>query len=77
MKQRFYFDTSVFGGVFDKEFEKETLQLFERVKLGKIVCMFSDVTESELLKAPEKVRTYFRNLPIGNVDRVIVNATYL
>lgn len=35
MKQRFYFDTSVFGGVFDKEFEKETLQLFERVKLGK------------------------------------------
>lgn len=36
--------------------------------------MFSDVTESELLKAPEKVRTYFRNLPIGNVERVIVNA---
>lgn len=74
MKQRFYFDTSVFGGVFDKEFEKETLQLFERVKLGKIVCMFSDATKSKLLKAPEKVRTYFRNLPIGNVDRVIVNA---
>ena len=36
MKQRFYFDTSVFGGVFDKEFEEETLQLFERVKLGRI-----------------------------------------
>jgi len=27
MKQRFYFDTSVFGGVFDKEFDAATLQL--------------------------------------------------
>jgi len=34
--QRFYFDTSVFGGVFDIEFEEATFQLFERVKLGKV-----------------------------------------
>lgn len=74
MRQRFYFDTSVFGGVFDKEFEEETLQLFERVKLGKIVCMYSDLTESELLKAPEKVLTYFKNLPIENIERVVVTA---
>lgn len=73
MKQRFYFDTSVFGGVYDKEFEKETLQLFERVKLGKIICMYSDLTETELLKAPENVRTYFKNIPKGNTERVIVN----
>jgi len=39
MKQRFYFDTSVFGGVFDKEFDETTLQLFERVKLGQIICV--------------------------------------
>ncbi len=32
MKQRFYLDTAVFDG----EFEEFTLQLFERVKLGKI-----------------------------------------
>lgn len=51
MEQRFYFDTSVLGGVFDKEFEDETLQLFERVKLGKIICVFSDLTETELLKS--------------------------
>jgi predicted nucleic acid-binding protein len=73
MKQRFYFDTSVFGGVYDIEFEEETLQLFERVKLGKIICMFSDLTESELLKAPENVRTYFKNLPKENMERVNVN----
>jgi predicted nucleic acid-binding protein len=74
MKQRFYFDTSVFGGVFDKEFEEETLQLFERVKLGKIVYLYSDLTETELLKAPEKVRTYFRSLPKKNSERVIISA---
>ena len=73
MKQRFYFDTSVFGGVFDKEFDEATLQLFERVKLGQITCVFSDLTESELLDAPEKVRNYFKNLPIDNTERVIVN----
>lgn len=73
MRQRFYFDTSVFGGVFDKEFEEETLQLFERVKLGKIICLFSDLTESELLNAPEKVKTYFKNLPAENTEKVFVN----
>ncbi|MBU1374229.1 MAG: PIN domain-containing protein [Bacteroidetes bacterium] len=73
MRQRFYFDTSVFGGVFDKEFEEETLQLFERVRLGKIVCLFSDLAESELLRAPEKVVTFFRSLPIENTERVLVN----
>ena len=63
MKQKFYFDTSVFGGVYDKEFEEDTLQLFERVKLGKVICMYSNLTETELLNAPENVRTYFINLP--------------
>ena len=70
MKQRFYFDTSVFGGVFDIEFEEITLQLFERVKLGKVVCVYSDLTETELVKAPEKVREYFKNLPKENLEKV-------
>ena len=73
MKQRFYFDTSVFGGVFDNEFEEASLQLFERVKSGQIVCVYSDLTESELLDAPEKVISYFKNLPKENIERVVVN----
>ena len=44
MAQRFYFDTSVFGGVFDTEFEEETLMLFAQVKLGQIICVYSDLT---------------------------------
>ena len=35
MIQRFYFDTSVFGGVHDIEFQELSLQLFEKVKQDK------------------------------------------
>ena len=72
MKQRFYFDTSIFGGVFDKEVDELTLQLFERVNLGQIICVYSDLTESELLNAPEKIRDYFKKLPKENLERIIV-----
>jgi hypothetical protein len=73
MKQRFYFDTSVFGGVYDVEFEEATLQLFERVRWGQVICVYSDLTESELVNAPGKVCEYFKNLPEKNVERVLVN----
>lgn len=70
--QRFYFDTSVFGGVFDKEFDEITVQLFERVNLGQITRIFSDLTETELLNAPTNVRAHFKNLPKQNIERVLV-----
>ena len=70
--QRFYFATSVFGGAFDKEFEEVSLQLFERVKLGKVIWVFSDLTETELLNAPENVIKHFMNLPKSNIERVLV-----
>jgi predicted nucleic acid-binding protein len=73
MKQRFYFDTSVFGGVFDIEFEKVTLLLFEQVKLGRIICMYSDLTETELNSAPKNVKNFFKDLPKENLERVAVN----
>jgi predicted nucleic acid-binding protein len=73
MKQRFYFDTSIFGGVFDEEFEEESLQLFERVKSGQLICMYSDLTETELLNAPVKVSEYFKKLPVESLERIIVN----
>ena len=53
MTQRFYFDTSVFGGMYDTEFERETTLLFEKVSLGQIICVYSNLTESELAKAPQ------------------------
>ena len=62
MTQRFYFDTSVFGGMYDNEFEKETTLLFEKVSLGQIICVYSNLTESELSHAPDMVKYFFEDL---------------
>ncbi len=62
MRQRFYIDTSVIGGIFDTEFELETTLLFEKVKLGQIICVYSGLTESELSNAPERVKDFFLSL---------------
>lgn len=70
MKQRFYLDTSVFGGVFDEEFEESSLQLFERIKLEKVTCIYSEMVEAELVKAPERVKIYFKELPKQNMEKV-------
>lgn len=70
MKQRFYFDTSVFGGVFDIEFEEASLQLFEKVKMGQLICVYSDLTEGELFDAPERVKDFFRSLPKQHLEAV-------
>lgn len=71
MEQRFYFDTSVFGGVFDTEFEEETLLLFEKVNLGQIKCVYSNLTESELTNAPERIN-YFENIKDEFKEKVVV-----
>ena len=72
MDQRFYFDTSVFGGLFDLEFEEETALLFEKVNLGQIKCVYSNLTESELTNAPEKVRNYFETIKDEFKEKVFV-----
>ncbi len=72
--QRYYFDTSVFGGTFDEEFEKETLLLFEKVRLGQITCVYSDLTERELAQAPVRVRNFFAHLVQQNLQKVEVSA---
>jgi len=50
-----------------------TLRLFERVKLGQVTCVYSDLTESELVNAPQKIQNYFKKLPQHNLERVIIN----
>jgi predicted nucleic acid-binding protein len=73
MKQRFYLDTSVFGGVFVSEFEEVTILLFERIKLGKVICPYSALIEAELLEAPERVKKFFIELPKENMEKVQIN----
>jgi predicted nucleic acid-binding protein len=72
MKPRLYFDTSVFGGVFDEEFEEISTLLFTKVKSGEIICVYSNLCTTELNNAPEKVRDFFTDLPKENMEFVEV-----
>ena len=70
MRPRLYFDTSVFGGIYDEEFEEITSALFEKVKLGQIICVYSDLSTAELQIAPENVKQHFEYLPKDYVEFV-------
>ena len=59
---RVYVDTSVFGGVFDKEFEKGSRDFFGRVHTGEFVIVVSSAVFDELLEAPEPVRDHYLEL---------------
>ncbi|HRE41920.1 MAG TPA: PIN domain-containing protein [Ignavibacteria bacterium] len=62
MKQRIYIDTSVFGGHFDDEFKEHTIPLFDRIKAGEFIILYSTVTQDELENAPEKVKDLVKSL---------------
>lgn len=62
MKQRIYLDTSVFGGYFDEEFSEHTVPLFDRIRNGEFLLLYSTVTQDELENAPEEVKELVRSL---------------
>jgi len=68
MIQRIYVDTSVIGGYFDHEFMEFSRPLLDKVKKGKIKILYSEITEDELVKAPEKVKQLIKELPQKNVE---------
>lgn len=70
MIQRFYFDTSVISGVFDTEFEEHSTILMERVKLGQIKAVISEVAEEEIMKAREHIRNFYTSLPKSHIEFV-------
>ena len=77
MRQRIYMDTSVWGGVFDKEFEQETALLFNMVKAGQFVCLYSDITENELMNAPKKVWSFFESFPDEQKEKLTITPEIL
>jgi len=70
---RIYIDTSVFGGYYDTEFEKETKLLFNKIIKGEFNVVISDLSQNELLNAPKKVRDLFKDLKIKNVEIISVS----
>ena len=70
MIQRFYFDTSVLSGVFDTEFEEHSTILMERVKLGQIKAVISEVADEEIMKARKEIRDFYKALPKDSIEFV-------
>jgi predicted nucleic acid-binding protein len=63
-KIRVYADTSVFGGVFDEEFESPSRIFFEQVKNEEFILVTSAVVQDELNLAPEVVKDFFDEMLI-------------
>ena len=57
-----YVDTSVFGGVFDPEFERASKAFFDRVRAGAFEVVVSPVVLDELERAPAPVMRLFDEL---------------
>ena len=77
-KLSLYLDTSVIGEYYDEEFEHHTQLLFQNIKDKKYDVFISDLTQKELLKAPDKVRELFNDLSIDyNVIKVSVESIEL
>jgi len=54
---RIYLDISVFGGFFEPEFEIWSKILFDKIKSGDYIVIFSKLTEIELERAPQHVQS--------------------
>ena len=59
---RVYADTSVFGGVYDEEFDTASIAFFEQVRQGRRRLVISDIVRREMVAAPEVVRTLFDDM---------------
>ena len=76
MKQRIYIDTSVIGGYYDAEFSEYTKPLFRQIHNSELRIMHSEVTERELINAPEKVKELIRQLKASAVGIFVICASF-
>jgi hypothetical protein len=70
MIKTIYIDTSVYGGYFDPEFDKDTIPFFEKVIENKIEIIVSDILELELYRAPAFIVDFWESLPQELIKRV-------
>ena len=69
-QQRIYIDTSIVGGFFDEEFEKETKMLFQRLENKEVVFVVSDILKEELIDAPKHVKSLLDNYSDDRLEGV-------
>jgi predicted nucleic acid-binding protein len=77
MKQ-VYVDTSVFGGVFDDEFQTASQDFFDQIKIGLFTLVTSAIVQEEIAPAPQEVRDFFdAMLPFAEIVDVTTEALKL
>ena len=59
---RVYADTSVFGGVFDEEFQTVSRTFFDQVRSGRFKLVTSALVQEEVEPAPLEVRELFNGI---------------
>jgi predicted nucleic acid-binding protein len=71
--ERIYLDTSVFGGYYEPEFEHWTKLLFDNIIEGKIKLLYSQMTEIELVQAPERIRKLTKTIPDKHIEYLSIS----
>lgn len=75
---RVYADTSVFGGVFDEEFETASKVFFDAVKKGSFKLITSELVREEIQAGPQKVLDIFEEfLVIAEIAEINDSALQL
>ena len=62
MNIRVYADTSIFGGIYDDDFQEVSEEFFEEVKKNRFTLITSAVVRAEIEPAPEKIKIFFNDL---------------
>ncbi len=70
---KFYVDTSVWNGLYDKEFEKWTTPFFNQLMEGRFVAVVSNITLDELAKAPSNVKELIASVPENFLQIISLN----
>ena len=66
-----YADTSVFGGIFDKEFKAPSKSFFDALKKGRFFLITSELVRQEIEAAPIRIRNFFYDiLSIADIAEV-------
>ena len=77
-RDRIYADTSVFGGVFDVEFENVSENFFNQIKENQFSLVTSALVQEEILGAPQKVIEFFDSiLPFAEIIDITAEALKL
>ena len=77
MIQQVYLDTFVIGGCCDHEWQQWSLALMRNIRIGLFMPVISDLTESELINAPQDVQTICDELTNMDCRRIEESAESL